>query len=184
MLSNNSGIILEELMDCLESSDCETRKKMIDMICRAERIFAAGVGRTGYIMRCFSMRLMQAGFSVFWIGDNNTPSAREDDLIILGSGSGETGTLCNYLKTAKKLRMSSIVLTTAEASTLAEEADVTVLLKGNSKFQKETVCDSVQPMGALFEQELLIYLDALVLDMIEMGLTSADEMKRKHANLE
>ena len=59
-----------------------------------------------------------------------------------------------------------------------------VLLEGNSKFCKKGNCDSIQPMGALFEQELLIYLDALVLDMIEFGLTSADIMKRKHANLE
>lgn len=184
MLNDNFKIIMKELAECFEESHYEDRKKMIEMICRADRIFVAGTGRTGYVMRCFSMRLMQAGYSVFWIGDNNTPAAGKGDLIILGSGSGETGALCNYIKAAKAILMDSIVLTASGASTLAEEADMVVLLKGNSKFCKKGNCDSIQPMGALFEQELLIYLDALVLDMIEFGLTSADIMKRKHANLE
>lgn len=184
MLKNNPEIILEELADCFGTLDHENRKNMIDRICGANRIFVAGVGRTGYVMRCFSMRLMQAGYSVFWIGDNNTPSAGERDLIILGSGSGETGTLCNYIRTAKRIGMSSIALTTADTSTLAREADAVIVLKGNSKFRKENDCGSVQPMGALFEQELLIYLDSLILDMMELGLTSADRMKQKHANLE
>lgn len=184
MLKDNSGIILRELMSCFERADLESRESIIEMIRRANRIFVAGVGRTGYVMRCFSMRLMQAGYSVFWIGDNNTPAAEEGDLIVLGSGSGETGTLCRYMEAAGKIRMSSIVLTTAAESTLAKEADVVVVLRGNSKFQEEKTCGSVQPMGALFEQELLIYLDSLILDMIELGLTSADGMKQKHANLE
>ncbi|MEY8521594.1 6-phospho-3-hexuloisomerase [Lachnospiraceae bacterium 38-10] len=184
MLRNNPEIILEELADCFGTLDHENRKNMIDRICGADRIFVAGVGRTGYVMRCFSMRLMQAGYSVFWIGDNNTPSAGEGDLIILGSGSGETGVLCNYMRTAKRMGLNSIVLTTADTSTLAKEADTAIVLKGNSKFQKENDCGSVQPMGALFEQELLIYLDSLILDMMELGLTSADRMKQKHANLE
>lgn len=183
-MKDNSRIILKELANCFEGADLESREDIIEMVRRADRIFVAGVGRTGYVMRCFSMRLMQAGYSVFWVGDNNTPAAKKGDLIILGSGSGETGTLCHYMEAAKKMRMSSIVLTTAEKSALAKEAEVVVVLRGNSKFQEEKNRVSVQPMGALFEQELLIYLDALILDMIELGLTSADEMKQKHANLE
>lgn len=184
MLKDNSRIILRELMDCFEKMDPEGRKNIIDMICRADRIFVAGVGRTGYVMRCFSMRLMQAGYCVFWIGDNNTPAAGEGDLIILGSGSGETGTLCHYMEEAEKIRMNSIVLTTAAESTLAQKADATVVLRGNAKFQREGVSSSAQPMGALFEQELLIYLDSLILDMIELGLMTVDRMKKRHANLE
>ncbi|MBR2471594.1 MAG: 6-phospho-3-hexuloisomerase, partial [Clostridia bacterium] len=58
----------------------------------ANRIYVAGWGRAGNVIRLMSMNCSQAGLKTFVVGDNSTPSIHEGDLLIIGSGSGETDT--------------------------------------------------------------------------------------------
>lgn len=46
------------------------------------------------IMRTFAMRLMQIGFRSYVVFDTNTPAIEAGDLLIAGSGSGTTETVC------------------------------------------------------------------------------------------
>ena len=177
-------MIIEELERCFDSYEYEGCRELLTIIRDGAHIFVTGIGRTGYIMRCFAMRLMQAGYATYWIGDNNTPHADERDILIIGSGSGETEVLKCYMQTARRLKMKTALLTTSKDSTLAKQADVTIQLKACGKFEHKKNAVSVQPMGSLFEQELLIYLDALVLSMMECDMASEDEMKNRHANIE
>jgi 6-phospho-3-hexuloisomerase len=43
---------------------------------------------------------------------------------------------------------------------------------------------SMQPMGTLFEQSLLILCDSLILWLMSRTGTSASQMRLRHANLE
>ena len=45
MLNDNFKIIMKELAECFEESYYEDRKKMIEMICRADRIFVIDEGK-------------------------------------------------------------------------------------------------------------------------------------------
>ena len=55
----------------------------MDDVLSKNRIFIAGVGRTGLMMKSFSMRLMHLGLKVFYIGETNTPKINHKDLIIV-----------------------------------------------------------------------------------------------------
>ena len=66
--------ILQELQECLSSGSTAEFAMIGQLIDQAEKIFVAGMGRTGYVMKGFTMRLEQAGYEAYWIGDTNTRS--------------------------------------------------------------------------------------------------------------
>ena len=68
---------------------------------RERNIFIYGVGRSGYIGRCFTMRLMHLGFNAYFIGDS-CPSVNKNDLLILISGSGKSEPVNTILKNGIK----------------------------------------------------------------------------------
>ena len=152
--------ILQELQECLSSGSTAEFAMIGQLIDQAEKIFVAGMGRTGYVMKGFTMRLEQAGYEAYWIGDTNTPAAGKGDLLILGSGSGETETLKVYAKKAKELQIPIIVFTTCRESSLHADAAVAVVINADAKFKEDTEKKSVQPMGSLFEEALFISRDS------------------------
>lgn len=184
MLENYVKKILEELYNSMNTEEVEDYSDVCRMIEMSDRIFLAGAGRTGYIMRCFSMRLMQAGFQVYWIGDNNTCSAREGDLLIIGSGSGETGSLCVFAEKAAALHVKRIVFTARKMSRLGRVAELTKILNADIKYDSDGEKLSIQPMGTLFEEKLFIVLEAVVLKLMERNHIEEKDMQQRHANLE
>lgn len=184
MFAGYTRKILEELWACMEAGQRRDYADVCSLVEKAPRIFVGGAGRTGYVMQCFSMRLAQAGFEAYWIGDNNTPSAGKGDLLILGSGSGETGRLKGYAKKAGEIGMKLAVFTAGEKSFVAEKADVTVLLKAFSKYEETEKKNSIQPMGALFEEALFLSAEAVILELMERNGISEAFMQDRHANLE
>ncbi len=52
------------------------------------------------------------------------------------------------------------------------------------KIERDLGFTSVQPMGSLFEQSLMLVLDSLVLCLMDRIGMSAQEMFSRHANLE
>ncbi len=183
MIKRLSIEMLEEVRKTLEQCSFE-EDFIMDEIRKANRIFIAGVGRTGYIMRCFSMRLMHAGFKSYMIGDTATPGAAEGDLLIVGSGSGETESLKAYVKKAKEIGMRIVLMTANDKSTLAGLSDAAAILPAPNKTDIEDRERSKQPMGTLFEQSLLILLDAFVIRIMDKFGITGNDMYRNHANLE
>lgn len=96
--SKNLQSILVELTEDAQQIDQAQLKKVEALILKAKRIFIAGAGRSGFAARAFSNRLMHLGFTVYFVGEPTTPSIRENDLIIIGSGSGRTSGLVNMAK--------------------------------------------------------------------------------------
>ncbi len=183
MIKRLSIEMLEEVRKTLEQCSFE-EEFIMDEIRKANRIFIAGVGRTGYIMRCFSMRLMHADFKSYMIGDTETPGATEGDLLIIGSGSGETESLKAYVKKAKEIGMKIVLLTTNGNSTLAELSDAVCIFPAPNKTNADDDETSRQPMGTLFEQSLLLILDAFVIRIMDEFHITGNDMYRNHANLE
>ncbi|MFC3883726.1 6-phospho-3-hexuloisomerase, partial [Bacillus songklensis] len=69
-------------------------------------------------------------------------------------------------------------------STIGQLADVTIKLPGSPKDQSEGDYKTIQPMGSLFEQTLLLFYDAVILRFMEKKGLDTNKMYGRHANLE
>ena len=154
-------------------------------ICAASRVFVAGAGRSGYAARAFSNRLMHLGFSVFFVGDPTTPAIKSDDLIIICSGSGMTGSLVNMAERASRIGAKIATVTIHPDARIGSLASSIITVPGSTpKSDLENSAASFQPMGNLFEQLAWLIFDTVVgMLMHKLGI-SADEMFSRHANLE
>lgn len=162
----------------------ETRMvTLADMLQRADRIFIDGKGRTGLHMRAFAMRLMQLRHRVHVVGDVTTPGIRESDLLIIGSGSGQTPSLVQHAHRALEIGVPIILFTAKRESPLSACSQITIVLQSSTK-QDVASAQSILPLAALFEQSLGLLLDMISVRLMQdSGMTNAD-MMQQHANLE
>lgn len=103
--------ILEELLENAKQIRQEELEQFADKIQKAKRVFVAGAGRSGFVARAFSNRLMHLGLKVYFVGEPTTPSIQCGDLLIIVSGSGETGSLKVMAEKAKKQQAMVAVIT-------------------------------------------------------------------------
>ncbi len=82
--------ILAEVAACVRQVPSEDLARAVELMETSPRIFVAGAGRSGLCMRALGMRLMHLGKTVYVVGETTTPSIAAEDLLILGSGSGQT----------------------------------------------------------------------------------------------
>jgi 6-phospho-3-hexuloisomerase len=148
---------------------------------RAARIFVFGEGRSGLVLRMGAMRLVHLGKTVYVVGDATTPAIAPGDLLIVGSGSGTTAITVLITEQARTAGALVLTITANSNSRLAKLADHVVVLRTPAKGDDHER-DSIQPGGTLFEQGMLVVLDALFL--LLAGDTAADQIAQRHANLE
>lgn len=172
---NKQSLIISELSALAGKIDHAKFIGLIDSITQAGHIFLAGAGRSGQMINAFANRLMHLGLSVSIVGEISAPHSRQNDLMIVGSGSGETRRLINQVETAKKNGVRIALITTAPASTLADLADCVVTIPASN---------SIQPMGSLFEQASLLTYDSIVLTLMDRLNETAQTMKQRHADIE
>lgn len=179
--------IAKEVADNLSRVDPEATETLLEAIREAKRVFFAGRGRSLLMLRGLAMRLMHLGLCVYVTGETVTPAAGPGDLLLIGSGSGETTTLVPLAQQAHKLGMRVALLTIFPDSTLARLADHVVVIPGTSgKRPGNDAPLSLQPGGNLFEQSMLLLCDAAALCVAQrMGLALNDDtIMSRHANLE
>lgn len=170
--------IYRELTDIAAGLPREEAGALALAVSRANRVFLGGMGRSGLMMRAFAMRLMQLGVEVHVVGDTTTPSIRRGDLLILGSRYGRSGSLAHYVEIARREKARVAVVTMDGKTPLARTADLVATIpvpEGGP---------SQQPLGTLFEQSLLVYLDAVVLLLKRLLHKTERAMSKRHTNLE
>lgn len=183
MKNNCYGQILIELNHTLSKLDDEAIDQLLDAILRAKRIFLAGAGRSGLIMKCFAMRLMHMGMKAFVVGEATTPGISEGDLLIIGSGSGETGSVSLFAKKAKEEQAKLGLLTVFSDSAIGRLADIKIVIR--VPFDKQNIgFASIQPGATLFEQSLMLVLDGITVKLIEKLDLKPSVLRSNHANLE
>jgi 6-phospho-3-hexuloisomerase len=178
--------ILAEVAACVRQVSAESLALAEAQIKSAPRIFVAGAGRSGLCMRALGMRLMHLGKTVYVVGETTTPSLAATDLLILGSGSGRTTGLLVMAERAKRHGAKILLFTTDATSPLAELADFRVVIPAPSLKTAAGISGlvSVQPMGTLFEQSMLLLCDSLILQLMQRTGVTAVQMLERHANLE
>ena len=177
--------ILTELTAVLGKVDRDRMDAAANVLAQAPAIFATAAGRSGCMVKASLMRFMHMGIPSYVIGEMATPSAHAGDVLLIGSGSGETETVKAVAAKAKKLGMKIVLVTIRERSSLADMADAVITIPApTSKLADGGIGASAQPMGSLFEQAMLLVLDALVMAVMEKKGLSSEVMFQKHANLE
>lgn len=185
-VKKNTQIILAELTTNLQQVAGDQLMEFVQAIPQAKKIFVAGAGRSGLAIKAFANRLMHLGFDVSIVGELTTTSAHEGDLLIIGSGSGETQCLVAMAEKAKKNGVKLALNTINPDSTIGKMADVKFVLPGASpKVEDESlVGQSAQPMGSSYEQLSFLVYDAMVMTLMDLVHETTDTMFARHANLE
>ncbi len=163
----------------------EASEKLVKMVLQAERIFVTGQGRTGMVAQCFAIRLAQMGFNVHIPGLATCQRIEMPDLLIAISCSGTTMTTVEFARTSRNTGAKVAAITALTKSTLARLADHIVLIPSDNQDIKEQCKYAVGPNNnTLFEQTVLLYVDALVYILLERKGISEDIINQRHTNLE
>ena len=178
--------ILAEVAACVGQVSREDLARAAELMETSPRIFVAGAGRSGLCMQALGMRLMHLEKTAYVVGETTTPSIEAQDLLILGSGSGRTTSLLAMAGKARRQGATILLFTTDAASPLAELADYRVVIPAPSLKTADEIngLESVQPLGTLFEQSMLILCDSLILELMQRTGVNAAQMFERHANLE
>lgn len=176
--------IIEELKRTVDFIADEEAEKLVNGILESKKIFVAGAGRSGFMVKSFAMRMMHMGLDAHVVGETVTPNLEKGDMLIIGSGSGETKSLVSMAEKAKNIGGTIALVTIFPESTIGQLANIAVKLPGSPKDKSKGDDNTIQPMGSLFEQTLLLFLDAVILRFMEKKGLDSTTMFGKHANLE
>lgn len=177
-------VVLDELREVFDRIDKKEIDRIADRIRVANRVFLIGVGREGLSTRALAMRLMHLGKTSHWIWDDTTPSIGKGDLLLATSGSGEIGHIHYVVEQAKKAGAKIVVVTGTPDRETPALADDILWIPACVFHGKDNVVPSIQPMGCLFEQSLLICFDLVVLKLIDEMELKSEEIVNRHRNVE
>lgn len=198
--------ILDEIRPVIAGMDPDAFAEAVAMLDAAPRVFLAGAGRSGLLMKMFAMRLMQAGCMAAVAGESTTPSIQRGDLLVIASGSGNTATMRALAETADRVGAALLLLTYAPDSSLAGKADHVLYLpvplvdKGDAEAEgrdgvvsgeegfggrdKPGTIRSSQILGTLFDQAVQFVSTLLVEGVARRRGETNLTMQARHANLE
>ena len=164
----------------------EEIKEVVDLCQKANRIFIAGAGRSGFAARGFANRLLHLGFHVAFVGDPTTPPIKEGDLLVIGSGSGTTAGLVVMAEKAKKQGADIATVTINPENTIGSMAKVYIKLPGTTRLlgDNQDKEGSIQPVGSMFEQLSWLTYDSVIMTLKEKTGQSNDDLIARHGNLE
>ena len=166
---------------------------LIEAYNKKSKVLVMGAGRSCLVGKAFAMRLLHMGFNSYVLGETIVPSITKGDLAIAISGSGRTQLIVDAADAAKKVGSKVIALTTYPDSPLGSIADMVVKIPGRSKISKMDdyfarqilgLHEPLAPLGTLFEDTTMIFLDGIVYSLMTKLNISEDEMRSRHANIE
>ena len=185
--------ITEHVEDVANSLEKKEVNSLVRRILKAKKLFVYGAGRSGLVARAFAMRLMHLGINVNVIGGIVTPAIGKRDLVLLISGSGESTSVVNSANIAKKVGAKVCLITSYPESSAGKMADYTLTVKGRTKLkgEKDFLLRQMKgehytlaPLGTLFEISVLVFLDSLIVELMDRLKITEDDMRIRHATIE
>ncbi|NAZ27491.1 MAG: 6-phospho-3-hexuloisomerase [Thermogladius sp.] len=189
--------IIEYLTKSLDVISDHDKDRLIETLVeaykRSSKIFVVGAGRSGLVVKSFALRLMHLGFSVYVMGETIIPRMRKGDVLVALSGSGRTKSVISVAEAAKSVGAIVVSITTFMDSPLAKLGDVVVLIPGRTKLAREDdylvrqvigLHEPLTPLGTLFEDLAMIFLDGVVVELMDKLGVTEEELKERHANVE
>ena len=177
-------LAVKECSEALVRIEDSQSEELIRAILEADQIFFVGVGRVLLSLQSICKRFAHLGLKAHYVGEITEPAITEKDLLIAGSGSGESIFPVEIVKKAKKIGAKIAWIGSNKESTIACLADYIVRIPVQTKLALKDELKSEQPMTSLFEQSLLLYGDALARVIIDRKQLDMDKLWKFHANLE
>lgn len=185
---------IRKAMEELDPDQVEQFLEALTMVRNEEKkVLVVGAGRSGLVGKAFAMRLMHLGFNVHVLGETINPHIGVGDVVIVISGSGSTTLPVTVSKMAKSLGAQVLAVTSQPESPIGVTADLRVDIPGRERIMVEVEYhsrqlrgehESLAPMGTMFEDTCMIFLDSVIAElMADLGLTE-EAMKRRHATIE
>lgn len=187
------NLIAEHIKKVASKLDTGSVTLLVKGIMGSQKIFLMGAGRSGLAARAFAMRLMHLGFNVYVVGETTTPAVSPEDLVIGVSGSGETPSIANLGGIAKKIGSKLAVITSNRDSTLGSISDIVVIIPGRPKediiyedYHERRMIGYPQlaPLGTIFEISAIVFLDAVISELMVRTGASEEELKKRHTKFE
>jgi len=117
------------------------------------------------------------------------------------SGSGETHSITDICKTAKAVGGTLALVTSRGDSSMAQTADLTVVLDSREYDDKGLSSDFAirqitgehrsgaaynpkSPTGSLFETAAMIFSDAVILELMDLRHTAKNEVEKNYSNIQ
>lgn len=177
--------VTEELVRTLKSIDPSSAERLKNDILSADQVFFVGVGRVMLSLQSICKRLAHLGIKAHCVGEITEPHLNQEDLLIVGSGSGSSLFPLGIAKKARETVGCRIVhIGSNPNSPMKEIADYMVRIPVRTKLYLEDEIDSCQPMTSLFEQSLLLFGDILAKMIIDEKKLDMKELWKYHANME
>ncbi|HEX9907321.1 MAG TPA: SIS domain-containing protein [Thermoplasmata archaeon] len=168
--------ILDSVRTTLDS-DIDGTDKMIEYLISSKKIFIYGVGRSGLIAKAFAIRLVQMGLEVFFVGETVTPIVEEGNLVMIVSYTGETMSAIQTANIVRRVGAKVITITSNSNSKLAVASNLVIIIHP----EKDEDRRRLAPLGTLFENATLVYLDSIVVELMERLGQSEGSMRKRHA---
>lgn len=179
-----SGIVLGECKRALDAVDEEAVIGYLDLLNQAEKVFFVGVGRVLLSLEAMAKRYAHLGIHTVVVGQITEPAITPKDVLIVGSGSGETLFPAGIARKAKAIGARVIHIGSNPQSGLKEIADLFVRIPVESRAKMEDEIHSAQPMTSLFEQALLLFGDTTAMMLVADKNIKLEDLWQYHANLE
>jgi 6-phospho-3-hexuloisomerase len=176
--------VFDESRNLLKAVPGDVVERVIKGLDHADRIFCGAQGRSGYVLRCFCMRLMHLGYRAFFVGETITPRIAKADILVVLSGSGQTALTYELLKVGQQQGALTCGMIGVEDSPIGRALDLKVCLPGGSKRGYPNAACSVQPPGSLFEQAAFVMLETMALALYQMQGSDGRALLERHTNLE
>ena len=150
---------------------------LIGLIISKEKIFVYGSGRSGLIGQLFSVRLVQLGLRVHFVGDMTTPIIGKNDLTILVSNTGQTTSVVQTAEITRRIGSHVVSLTSSPSSRLAEVSNTAIVFE----VKKDEKDPELAPLGTIFEDTVLFFFDCIIPELMKRLDVTEDDMRRRHA---
>ena len=178
--------VLAELDRTLASIDPAQIERFRDEILRARQVFFVGVGRVMLALQCVCKRMAHLGVRAHCVGDITEPAITDEDLLVVGSGSGGSLFPLGIARRARAVAPGATIVHIGSNpnSGMRDVADFMVRVPVRTKFYLEDEIESCQPMTSIFDQSVLLLGDVLAKMIVEERGLDMKALWRHHANLE
>jgi 6-phospho-3-hexuloisomerase len=170
------AFLLDEVRRAVEGVEEAATSRIIERILSSKRIFVYGAGRSGFVARCFTMRLKHLGMPIVRMSIDPTTPPRPDDCALIISGTGGTPSSVDYANLAHAGGAHVFGLTARGDSALARTGCEVVLVP----VRTGDPAPHLAPLGTIFEEAALVYLDGVVAVLMERLAQSEEDMRRRH----
>lgn len=176
--------VIDEISATLLSIKPDEIEKLINEILSARKVFFIGVGRVMLSLQAIAKRWAHLGIDTHLVGEITEPAITPEDVLIVGSGSGNSLFPVAIAGKAKSIGVKVIHIGSNVQGDVSKYTDLMVRIPVRTKAYLEDEFDSVQVMSSLFEQDLLILGDIIAKMIVDMKGLDLKGLWQFHANLE